>query len=112
MVTVPVFASAPYAEIKEEITLPNELQRICSCESTGSPNNEPVQFNPDGTTLVGRINSDDKGACQINSFYWGDTAEKLGLDYINSKEDNYKLALHIYQENGSQPWFWSKGCWK
>jgi len=108
-VTIPVFASAPQAEIKEVI-LPPELQRICSCESTGRPDNDPVQFNADGTVLQGKLNSNDIGMCQINTKYWLTKSQDLGYD-IYTEEGNKQMALWIYQNNGNQPWFWSKSCW-
>lgn len=99
-----------------EVTLPPELKRICSCESTGSPTLEPLQFK-NGLTVqrknydkYGQHWSSDWGACQINDYWWSDEASKLGLDYKNSKNDNYRMALYIYNKLGNEPWSWSSGC--
>lgn len=109
MVTLPVYATAPYA--KQTVELPQELKRICSCESTGSPNGEPQQFKEDGSVLRGVINPQDIGACQINTKYWLAKAEELGFD-IFTEEGNKQMALWIYNDLGNKPWFWSKSCWQ
>lgn len=86
-----------------------ELKRICSCESTGSPNNEPQHY-LNGSVIRGRINSSDVGMCQINEYYHDDAAISLGLD-LENKEDNLSYAEHLYETQGNQPWFWSEHCW-
>lgn len=109
-VTLPVFATAPLAEYDEpEITLPYELKRICSCESTGSPDNEPIQYNADGSVLRGRINPQDVGMCQINEHYWLQKSEDLGYN-IYTEEGNKLMAIWIYEQSGTAPWKWSKPC--
>lgn len=110
IVTLPVFASAPeatYEDVKTE--LPITLKRICSCESTGSPDNEPIQFNADGSVLRGRINSQDVGMCQINEHYWLQKSLDLGYN-IYTEEGNKLMALWIYNQSGTAPWRWSKPC--
>lgn len=87
-----------------------ELKRICSCESTGSPNNEPRHFDADGSVLLGRINPNDIGQCQINTHYHRDAAEALNLDLWDEK-DNKTYAEYLYENQGHQPWFWSNKCW-
>lgn len=116
--TLPVLASAPFVAVQPieppnetTIELPYELKRICSCESTGSPDNEPVQFNADGSVLKGRINNLDTGMCQINLKYWGDTAQGMGFD-LDTRNGNALMAIWIYDHYGSQPWFWSRQCWQ
>lgn len=100
----------PVVEVKEEIVLPAELKRVCSCESTGNPNNEPIQFNEDGSVLRGRINPDDVGMCQINLYHHGERALELGIDLF-TEEGNKEYATMLYEEQGTEPWNWSKGCW-
>lgn len=94
-----------------DVTLPNELRRICSCESTGSPNNEPRHYDENGNVLRGRINPDDIGKCQINLFYHGERAADLDIDLF-TEEGNERFALLLYNEQGSQPWYWSRSCWQ
>jgi hypothetical protein len=86
-----------------------ELKRICSCESTGSPNNEPRQFNKDGSLLKGVVNPNDWGMCQINIKYHKADAEKMGLNLATAK-GNKKYAEHLYKTQGAQPWSWSNSC--
>lgn len=99
-------------EIKEpEIQLTGELKRICSCESTGSPNQEPIHYDRNGNVLRGKINPQDIGMCQINLTYHQKEAEKLQLDLFKEK-DNMLYAMHLYQTQGNKPWNWSKHCWE
>lgn len=113
--TTPQAPVVPTEKDMTVVTLPNELRRICSCESTGSPNNEPVHFNDDGTVLLGRQNPDDIGACQINVdpeiTDWLRIANEHGWD-LWKFEDNKRMATWIYDHYGTQPWSWSKHCWK
>lgn len=120
MVAVLLLASAPntvVAETTPEIP-PNPpvdyaspiLKRICSCESTGQPNNEPRQFNTDGSVVKGKINPLDTGACQVNLKYHEAASEKFGYDLF-TRDGNISYANHLYQEQGTQPWSWSRGCW-
>lgn len=87
-----------------------ELVRICSCESTGSPNNTPRQFDDKGNVVIGKINKLDTGMCQINLHYHGERAKKLNIDLF-TEAGNIKYANMLYKEQGSKPWDWSKKCW-
>lgn len=93
-----------------EYEWPLELKRICSCESTGRPGNEPVHYDKDGSVLRGRVNQNDVGMCQINLTYHENTATSMGLDLFNPDE-NFAYALQLYRDQGSQPWSWSRSCW-
>lgn len=93
----------------EKIVLPSQLKIICSCESTGGPYNEPIQFK-DGKVLLGIINPIDIGQCQINQTYWGVKAKELKYD-IFTEEGNKMMAIWIYNNYGTWPWKWSKKCW-
>lgn len=86
------------------------LKRICSCETTGSPNREPMQFGADGNVLHGRVHYPDTGACQINAVVWEAIAIDRGLD-IYTKEGNYVMANFIYKTEGTTPWNTSAWCW-
>lgn len=97
-------------EEQENVWKYPELKRICACESMGEPNAEPRQYNADGSVLVGVVNSDDKGSCQINAYYHQEQATSLGMD-IYTEEGNIAYAHWLYEKEGSQPWLWSKHCW-
>lgn len=87
------------------------LPRICSCESTGAPDNTPVQFNQDGSVLHGEKHPPDTGACQINADVWGAQAQTLGYD-INTRNGNYAMANYILETAGQSQWSASKACWQ
>jgi hypothetical protein len=91
-------------------TLYPELVPVCSCESTGRPDNEPRHYDLDGVTVLrGRINPLDVGACQINLKYHEQAATNLGLDLFK-EEDNYAYANYLYDHQGFKPWSWSAHC--
>ena len=89
-------------EAKEAI-IPPILERIAQCESGGS------QYNEKGIVL-GVKNPLDKGKWQINEFYHGETARKLGFD-LNTLEGNTNMALWLYKKYGTEPWYLSRACW-
>lgn len=83
-----------------------QLRRICRCESNLS------QFEKDGVTVLrGRENPRDLGICQINDFYHGERAKKLGFD-LHSLTGNVAYAKHLYESEGTKPWVWSEPCWR
>src|SRR3990167_11030116 len=86
-------------EAKETI-IPPILERIAQCESGGS------QYNEKGIVL-GVKNPLDKGKWQINEFYHGETARKLGFD-LNTLEGNTNMALWLYKKYGTEPWYLSR----
>jgi hypothetical protein len=51
----------------------------------------------------------DIGRYQINTV-WFAKATELGLDLTN-EQDNYKMAVYIYTNFGTEPWVYSKKCW-
>ena len=87
------------------------MKPICGCESAGSPTKTPIQFNPDGSVLHGRIHYPDTGSCQLNGNVWRASAEALGYD-IDTRDGNYAMANHIYQMEGTRPWNPSRSCWQ
>lgn len=91
--------------VDKPVDIPNDLKVICSCESGGHPHKDE-----NGVLLAGFIDSDDKGECQINTRYHGETMKKMGLD-INNDTDYYTYAVHLYQTQGRQPWSASSSCW-
>jgi hypothetical protein len=86
------------------------LKHIASCESWGDPNKEPREFLPDGSILRGYPNPDDIGLAQINAPLWAKTAEAHGWD-IFTYQGNLAMAKWLFDQYGSKPWNWSKGCW-
>ncbi len=95
--------------VQPKTALRSEMVSVCSCESTGRPNNIPQHYAPDGTVLRGRINPSDVGACQINLGYHQAAAESMGLD-VFVEEDNYAYANYLYETQGYKPWSWSAHC--
>lgn len=91
------------------------LKRICSAESSyeGGADHEPQQFRKDGSPRWSDAGTPDVGACQINLPTWGKKAKELGLDVVNSFEDNVKMAKWIYDNDSRHEmnWKWSKGIW-
>jgi hypothetical protein len=87
------------------------MRPICGCESAGSPTKTPIQFNPDGSVLHGKVNPHDIGMCQISETFNGATATAHGWD-IYTTEGNIKMANWMYKNQGTAPWNWSKSCWK
>lgn len=81
-----------------------ELVSVARCES---------QFRhtlKDGSVLRGIVDPRDIGVMQINTYYHGETAEKLGLDLSNFA-DNMAYARVLYEKQGLKPWSASKPCW-
>lgn len=80
------------------------LAEVSYCESRFR------QFNPDGTILRGRANRSDVGVMQINTYYHGAKAQKLGLD-LYTLEGNLEYARYLYETQGVAPWIHSSKCW-
>lgn len=91
-------------------TLRPELEKICACESGDGTIGSARQFKNDGTLIIGIVDNDDRGMCQINRRYHKDTAESMGLD-IDTEQGNIKYANYLYETQGSKPWNASKKCW-
>lgn len=81
------------------------LAEIARCESTFR------QFDSKGNIVTGIVNSDDIGVMQINTFYHGDSAEKLGYD-LYTIDGNLGFAKWLYGKYGDAPWVHSSPCWK
>lgn len=65
----------------------------------------------DGEVIRGELTPEDIGRYQINEYYWGDTAEKMGLDIYN-ENDNREFAEWLYNRYGLKPWSASRDCIK
>lgn len=88
----------------EEVELLPELVPVCACETTGNPHAEPVHIPSQNATA-------DVGICQINLWYQGDKAKKMGLDLFKER-DNIIYANNLYTEQGLSPWIHSRHCWE
>ena len=63
-----------------------------------------------GSVLRGVVDPRDTGVMQINTYYHGETAKKLGLDLTNFV-DNMAYARYLYEKQGLQPCSESNPCW-
>jgi hypothetical protein len=80
------------------------LAEVARCESSFR------QTLADGSILRGKVDSRDIGVMQINTFYHGAEAAKLGLD-LTKFEDNMAFARVLYEREGTKPWRASAPCW-
>jgi hypothetical protein len=100
-----------YAESNQQVTvidktLPPILQKICHAES-------PTGHNKPNGTIAHYVNTNktiDIGKCQINSI-WEAKAVELGYN-IYTEQGNEDMALWIFNNYGSEPWFSSKTKWQ
>jgi hypothetical protein len=81
------------------------LAEISKCESTFR------QFDSKGRVVKGRVNSDDVGIMQINTYYHADEAKKQGFD-LYTLDGNLGYAKWLYGKYGDAPWVHSSKCWK
>jgi hypothetical protein len=77
---------------------------IARCES------QYTQFDKDGSVHRGVVNNKDVGVMQVNEYYHGTTAQKLGLD-LYTIQGNVAYARYLYSKEGAQPWSSSAPCW-
>lgn len=80
------------------------LAEIAKCESSFR------QYDKEGEVLRGKVNKSDVGLMQVNEYYHGESAKKLGFD-IYSVEGNLAYAKWLYDREGGQPWKASSPCW-
>lgn len=81
------------------------LIEIARCESSFR------QYDTNGDVLRGTVNKSDLGLMQINEYYHGISADKLGFD-LETPEGNMAYARYLYEREGGQPWKASSNCWK
>lgn len=72
------------------------MVKIVGCESHFK------QFEDDGTVVLSPTL--DVGLFQLNLKSHLKQSQKMGLDIINSMEDNYTYAKYLYDEQGEKPW--------
>ena len=80
------------------------MQKIAYCESRNR------HFDKNGLVLRGEKTSLDRGVMQINLYFHGETAKKMGLD-LHQIDDNVAYARYLYQKQGAKPWLSSSACW-
>jgi hypothetical protein len=68
------------------------------------------QFDNDGSIHRGVVNNLDLGVMQVNEYYHGKTAIKLGLN-LYTIQGNVAYAKYLYEKEGTQPWSSSSPCW-
>lgn len=109
-------ATPTHLTATEVYALVPQLRVIAACESTGSPTGTPRQFNAFGTPLwgnnpiTGMVEKKDVGELQIDYIHFPET-KALGLDVINSADDNVYYGYLLFQQYGTSPWVASKNCW-
>lgn len=83
---------------------PQVLDAIAMCESGAT------QYTSNGGILHGTKHPADTGYFQINKDVWGSTADKMGINLDNPKQ-NIEFAIWLFERFGTQPWNSSKSCW-
>ncbi len=91
--------------VEKEFGIGSVMSMIAKCESVGYR-----QYDESGNVLRGKINPDDIGVFQINTYYHLESSKKMGLD-IFTLQGNIAYAKYLYDTQGTRPWNWSKGCW-
>lgn len=107
-VNAPLMANTPQTleeYVREYYADEPILAEIARCESTFRHLNEK------GEVLRGEVNNQDVGVMQINLYYHGETAEKLGYDPM-TLEGNLAYARELHEKKGTAPWSASAPCWK
>ena len=96
----------PVVEAKVHSYFANKpaMIRVSYCESKWR------QFRKDGRLLRGETTPADVGAFQINEYYHGAAAKRMGID-LHTLEGNMKFADYLYRTQGLQPWSASRRCW-
>jgi len=90
--------------IKREFKDAPIMAEIAYCESRFR------QFSDHGVVLTGVVNNSDLGVFQINTYYHGNDAERLGYD-LDTIDGNIGYGRHLFETQGVQPWVHSSPCW-
>jgi hypothetical protein len=80
------------------------MANVAFCESSFR------QYDIKGNILRGGVNKSDVGVMQVNEYYHGKTADKLGYD-LYTIEGNLAYARYLYNREGARPWMSSSACW-
>lgn len=93
----PAYAASIYDGV------PSVLVQIAQCESGLR------QFD-DAGEVIANTKTHDYGIFQVHSSHLKE-AKSMGLDVVNSAQDNITYALYLYKTQGTSPWLASKYCW-
>lgn len=97
--------TSPYeGDVREYFRDTPILAKIAYCESKFQ------QYDKDGNVLRGTLTPDDLGIMQVNEYYHGTAAKKLGFNIHNVK-GNLGYAKWLYEKEGTKPWASSAKCW-
>ena len=80
------------------------MKEIAWCESRFR------HYGSNGEVLRGEVEPTDIGVMQINEYFHGDTADRLGID-IHDFGGNLLYARYLYEKEGTRPWKSSQKCW-
>jgi hypothetical protein len=100
----------PLVEIPQPVILdvppkiPPILEKVALCESGGR------QYTSTGKVIRGKVDPRDIGKWQINTYWNGAEAKRLGYD-VFTLEGNTAMALHLYNTYGLKLWKASRHCW-
>ncbi len=112
--SVNILASTPVVKVPKSVEemvkeyFKNDpiMAKVAWCESRNR------QFEKDGVTVFrGKVNNDDVGVMQVNTYYHLKTSQKLGMD-IMTLEGNLAYAKYLYDREGTVPWNSSSPCWR
>jgi hypothetical protein len=92
------------AYLRKEFAETPILVEVARCESTFR------QFTDEGKVVQGIVDKRDTGVMQINTYYHGETAKKLGMD-LHTLEGNVAYAKYLHKKYGTKPWSASQPCW-
>jgi hypothetical protein len=92
------------AYLRKEFAETPILIEVARCESTFR------QFTNEGKVVQGIVDKRDTGVMQINTYYHGETAKKLGMD-LHTLEGNVAYAKYLHKKYGTKPWSASQPCW-
>lgn len=99
--STPILDKIAKAESRNSHYCTEELVKFKMCASS-ELGQVLIRANKNGTVDIGRY--------QINNYYWGAKATEQGLNLWDEK-DNYKMALWIYKNYGTEPWESSSKNW-
>lgn len=87
--------------LSEKYTVNAELAlKIIGCESQ-------FQAHATGSPVIG----EDIGYFQINTYFHQTTAENMGLNLFNWR-DNLEYGFWLLSTSGTAPFLWSQDCWQ
>jgi hypothetical protein len=92
------------ARVREYFAKTPIMIRIAYCESRFR------QFEKNGDVFRGKQVIEDTGVFQVNTYFNGEEAKKLGHN-LKTLEGNMAFAKYLYEKKGTQPWKASKPCW-